>query len=225
MPATAGPDQRAHPQLDLETYLGEEMTTASFTHFVKTMEGQYQVSLGHALAHESVVDGVSRMLPIKDPIIIKRTEQNERAKEYGVFNPNIKNETLSLICTYVRCRPVAASCINTLKPTGHCCDICGGIINFSGIKTKIKNIRDLVSNVIIHNGMTAHIAYSVERIDDNEAVPRYQIALFPQKEYGDQMFKAIIALIDQEMSKQGNNLNYFSVETKYSRKDHSCRTC
>uniref|UniRef100_A0A0K0DIS5 Uncharacterized protein n=1 Tax=Angiostrongylus cantonensis TaxID=6313 RepID=A0A0K0DIS5_ANGCA len=62
------------------------MTTQSFTQFVRTIEGQNQVELGHALGRQSSEGNISRILPLKDPIVILNKNNA------GNYNPNLKNK-------------------------------------------------------------------------------------------------------------------------------------
>ncbi|EYC06549.1 hypothetical protein Y032_0075g952 [Ancylostoma ceylanicum] len=192
------------------------MTTASFTKFVRTLEGQYQVSLGHALAKESSVDNVSRMLPIKDPIIILNKEK------MGSYNPNMENKTLSLICNYVQCHSVGLQCSTTVRPKGHCCDICGGVLKFASNKFTVDSIAGAIQQTMKENNLMDLLHYSIDRVDNDGVVPHYQIAVFPTKKYDDTVFQIFIMELDYKLSNsKGNSLEYFSVSYDWSRLDHS----
>ncbi|KAK6755314.1 hypothetical protein RB195_013969 [Necator americanus] len=194
------------------------MTTASFTKFVRTMEGQYQVSLGHTLAKESSEDNVSRMLPLKDPIIILNREK----KKTNHYNPNMKNKTLSLICNYVRCHPIGTHCSSTIRPLGHCCDVCGGVMSFSSNTFTAEDIADLIQEIIKEDNLLDLVQYSIDRIDDNDIIPRYQVTVLPVKKYDDIVFRVLIMELHNKLSgRKRTMMDYFSVEYEWSALDHS----
>ncbi|WKY13278.1 hypothetical protein Q1695_004245 [Nippostrongylus brasiliensis] len=195
------------------------MTTHSFTKFVRTMEGQYQVSLGHALAKESDEDNVSRMLPTKDPIIILNRS------EVGEYNPNIENKTLSLICSYVECSPTALNCTTTVRPLGHCCDICGGILTFGSDRYNVRSIADMVDGVVKEIGIADLVKYSIERINpegDDQLIPRFQIVVFQEGHYDDTLSRIFIEKVNRKlMSQRTNGMEYLNVVYDWSLLDHS----
>ncbi|CAJ0590907.1 unnamed protein product [Cylicocyclus nassatus] len=191
------------------------MTTASFTQFVRTMEGQYQVSLSHALAKESSEDNISRMLPLKDPIIILNK------KEVGNYNPNMKEKTMSLICNYVKC-PTTQACTTTVKPKGHCCNICGGVMTFATNKFTTDTITNAIHEVEKENNLAGFLNYSIDRIDEEDVVPHYQVAVFSGTKYDDTLMKVFIMELNEKLSNsRGNTMDYFSAKYDWSRLDHS----
>lgn len=195
------------------------MTTQSFTHFVRTMEGQFQVSLGHTLAKESSEDNVSRMLPIKDPIVILSKERS------GDYNPNMENKTLTLICNYVQCFSTSGNCTTTVRPLGHCCDVCAGLLTFASDRFNVHSITELVDGVVKENALDGLVQYSIERIDedgDEELIPRYQIAIFQTGTYDETLSRIIITKLNQKfISKRTNGMEYVSAEYEWSITDHS----
>uniref|UniRef100_A0A7I4YVZ0 Protein amnionless n=1 Tax=Haemonchus contortus TaxID=6289 RepID=A0A7I4YVZ0_HAECO len=196
------------------------MSTHSFTRFVKTMEGQYQVLLGHALAKESFEDNVSRMLPVKDPVIILNKEK------VGDYNPNIENKTLSLICNYVQCPSTASNCTTTVRPFGHCCDVCAGLLTFASESLTVSKIFGLISKLVKEIHLDGLVLPSVERIngeDDNDLIPRFQVAVFQQQTYDDTISRIFIKQLHNKLMnfQTQNGLEYFNYEYDWSLLDHS----
>ncbi|KAJ1365149.1 hypothetical protein KIN20_025378 [Parelaphostrongylus tenuis] len=183
------------------------------------MEGQYQVEFGHALARESLKGNISRMLPLRDPVIIRNKNH------VGDYNPNMENKTLSLICKYVQCFSVEKNCSTTVRPLGHCCDICGTVMTFASNKFTVKSISELVQDVIADKNLNDLVQYSIDRIDeedDDEVTPRYQIVGFPLKEYDDTVFATFTTALHNKLtSSRANLMEYFSSEYKWSQLDHS----
>ncbi|PIO73832.1 hypothetical protein TELCIR_04186 [Teladorsagia circumcincta] len=185
------------------------MSTLSFTHFVRTMEGQYQVNLGHALAKESAEDNVSRMLPIKDPIIILNR------KEVGDYNPNIENKTMSLICNYVQCFPTYVELYHST-----------GLLTFASDQLTVTRISGLVADVVKENNLAGLVLPSIERIDeegDDELIPRFQVAVFQEQTYDDTVSRIFIEQLHNKLMrlKSDNGAEYFSYEYSWSLLDHS----
>ncbi|KJH43008.1 hypothetical protein DICVIV_10997 [Dictyocaulus viviparus] len=201
------------------THQFQAMTTHSFTHFVRTMEGQYQVALGHLLAKESSEGNISRILPTKDPIIIRNR------KNTGIYNPNMEKKTLAIICSYIQCPPVTADCSTTVRPLGHCCDICGSVLTFASNHFTVTSICEVVEAVIKDKNLHGLIRYSVERInneEEDEVIPRYQIAGFPSKKYDDTVFAIFTLEMHNRLgSSRVNLMGYLGSDYQWSRLDHS----
>ncbi|PAV81950.1 hypothetical protein WR25_05844 [Diploscapter pachys] len=225
------------------------MTTQSTQKLFKTMEGQYQIELGPKLRKFDNSDDIEREVPTENFFTIYNRDLQNQNSGKGVFNYNARNRSLTAICQYVKCTDestvdkeatdktqisssISGRCIKPLKPFGHCCRICGVIINFSAMELKISSVQDRVLKVLKQNEWLGIMKSNVERTDDIEDAidARYQILLahISQDFFDERIYKSATKKILEEMghtgAKNGDHNNFYDVKIKVSRMDSSFRT-
>lgn len=100
---------------------------------------------------------------------------------------------LEIDCTAKFC--LAPTCVDPIQPTGHCCKICGGVINFDVDQSfDVMNFRELVDNVINGYG-EEDLVYHIGKIGS-----KIQLVVTNKGEYSETS-ALVVNDIDRRMEK------------------------
>ncbi|VDM74159.1 unnamed protein product [Strongylus vulgaris] len=78
----------------------------------------------------------------------------------------------------------------------------GGIMSFATNKFATDTIKKAIHDVEKENNIAGFLNYSIDRIDEEDVVPHYQIAIFSTTKYDDTLLKVVI----MELHYKLNNL-------------------
>ncbi|XP_056022820.1 uncharacterized protein LOC125649614 [Ostrea edulis] len=178
---------------------GKAYTTATFQSFLSTDQGKGMFPLPANNGQRSTVTILRR--PCTDPT--------------GCQCGNNQKELLSRICAIQQKRCTKAQCRTPLKPIGHCCDICGGVVVMkygSGFRfdTLLNGIR---RNVIDGRAEYKDIQVITSKIDEGVV----QVALVDTDGVrASQLARAINKELQNDINAGGFRYSVLSVITETS---------
>uniref|UniRef100_A0A914WCW2 Protein amnionless n=1 Tax=Plectus sambesii TaxID=2011161 RepID=A0A914WCW2_9BILA len=147
-----------------------------------SLEGQWQFRVGKELAVAVQLEPDELFRWPKNNEIVQITGKSICEDPAGCFNYNNLAQTFAAICGHVICTNTDHLCANPIRPHGHCCPICGGVINlhenginFSWLKEKIMRLQTVTG----FRTSNFQMGLTLQRIDRDTPMPSYQIAVIP----------------------------------------------
>ncbi|MFH4979787.1 hypothetical protein AB6A40_006496 [Gnathostoma spinigerum] len=84
------------------------------------------------------------------------------------------------ICSFKTCESTKDFCNPPVHPVGHCCSVCGTIIEFRAAAIDFDELRDALPR--LRNGVPEAVDRGIQlsllRVDHNDSLPKYQISIF-----------------------------------------------
>uniref|UniRef100_A0A7E4VIC1 Protein amnionless n=1 Tax=Panagrellus redivivus TaxID=6233 RepID=A0A7E4VIC1_PANRE len=141
------------------------------SNFMLTIEGQLLFTLGPKLRDRVIIDDIEYQMP-RSAVI--QTFPGPLASKHGIRNSNVEPNQQNEICSFVQCAPTEDSCTNPVTPVGHCCSVCGVIMQFIDEDFDIyaTSKKEAESMLLPSAGV------SISRIDKSGITPKYEIAVF-----------------------------------------------
>uniref|UniRef100_A0A914WEV8 Protein amnionless n=1 Tax=Plectus sambesii TaxID=2011161 RepID=A0A914WEV8_9BILA len=206
-----------------EVYYSTEQFSAGV---LWSLEGQWQFRVGKELAVAVQLEPDELFRWPKNNEIVQITGKSICEDPAGCFNYNNLAQTFAAICGHVICTNTDHLCANPIRPHGHCCPICGGVINlhenginFSWLKEKIMRLQTDTG----FRTSNFQMGLTLQRIDRDTPMPSYQIAVIPLSPrgghadvYDEDLIEQFIEEVIADITIIDSAINLFHIQSEYS---------
>ncbi|CAJ0923865.1 unnamed protein product, partial [Mesorhabditis belari] len=199
----------------------DRFTSISFKNFVSTIEGEFQVRLGHLLAKEKDKAEMQMQSPTTTVLNIV----DEETDGYGIRNWNSNKNIMYIICQYVKAEPSDGICLNPIKPFGHCFPICGATIDFATNEVQIDDIMEILQKVQDESKTREKVVIILERVNDDDHSHDFQISLLPKDPstfFDEKLYITLSYLIKEKLLRSAaNTYSFFGFKIEHARTDYA----
>ncbi|CAJ0576981.1 unnamed protein product, partial [Mesorhabditis spiculigera] len=151
-----------------------------FNNFASTVEGEFQVKLGHLLAREKDKGGLQMQETKKAPLVYVPADD----ETYGIRNWNSNQKMMYLLCQFFPPIPTSGRCWDPVKPMGHCFPVCGATLDFAAHEIKFADMALAIRAAEEELGTAEIIFVALERTNDDAMSMEYQVSLLPIESHG-----------------------------------------
>ncbi|VDN53570.1 unnamed protein product [Dracunculus medinensis] len=156
-------------------FSNQNFSAKSFDHLLNTVEMRFQFLLGieYNSEHDRSNESPKSLVKLFD-------DSPAYDNLAGQFNKNLEYNVMAAICKYETCTVRNDNvCDNTIKPVGHCCNICGSLVNFKSLTVDFNKMRLVLRNFELNNDLVKQFNLSISflRTDNEDHIPHYQIVV------------------------------------------------